>query len=78
MLSMNSVECSKRIPLFSFRFILLLLTELGVPDESLRSDLELPLEYELVLQVGVRLGAAVVLLHLALRGAAHDLESDRR
>ena len=66
------------VPLISFWFILLLLTELGVPDDSLRSDLKLPLEDELVLQVGVRLGAAVVLLHLALRGAAHDLESGGR
>lgn len=51
------------------------MTELWVPDESLWGDLELPLEDELVLQVGVRLGAAVVALHLALCDAADDLKS---
>ena len=54
---------------------LFLLTDFGVPDESLRGDLELSLEDQLVLQVGVRLGAAVVGLHLVLRGATHDLKS---
>ena len=54
---------------------LFLWTDFGVPDESLRGDLELSLEDQLVLQVGIRLGAAVVGLHLVLRGAPHDLKS---